>query len=89
MEFRVLSSLERMALLPEAASLFYSLAQMGFPMEIMERALMEAVLLFRASGLVLGVDRFSEILDRGMDRVVPSKGLDGGSDILMGFGRVC
>ncbi|MCX7828471.1 MAG: hypothetical protein N2315_04590 [Thermanaerothrix sp.] len=89
MEFRILSSLERAALKPEAASLFYTLLHMGFPREVMERALLESVLLFRATGLSLDGDRFSEILDRGMDRLSPLMGVDEVSDDLMGFGRVC
>jgi len=89
MEFRILSSLERTALQPEAASLFYALLHMGFPREVMERALLESVILFRATGLSLDGDRFSDILDRGMEQLSPFMGVDEASDDLMGFGRVC
>jgi len=64
---RILSPMERAALMPEAAALAYSMIYHGFPPEDLERALLDAVLLHRLTGVPLDQETLREAMARWTD----------------------
>jgi hypothetical protein len=73
MEVRIITQVERRGLTEEAASLFcHLLYEEALPGEVLEKGILDALLLYRESGLAVDEGTLRCLLDEAFDSFPPS-----------------